>query len=551
MTLQRFNFLMTWLLIGIFLIGGCLWSWYAPSCIDDYTYSRVPQEFTYESFERCDGRTIQTFSDAFDAIRHDMVADNGRLANFVHSLFAPCPGALERIANCIAMAVFTILMCMLTGRHGKPTPAASALTLIGIWLALPWYDGLQALVFQTNYVWGGALMCAGLLLCQHIARLNRLTFTLSVLLMWVLGWWHEGFALTIIVFFTTDLCLNRTVAPKRRMLMILAVVAGFICNLAAGTLRRITTHEALNGNAGHFAELLTGILLDLAPVLLAILLSAVVIMRTKTNRLATIRELAPWLAATVMMTILAFALQMYGRTFWPALILAIIINVRLLRRLFPISAVAIAPAMIVVAIMSGWWFVRLIHYERKVRSAYDGFVTQLQQYAADGRNSNVVYGALGGKDAVPWYLMGIPDSFEENFEGSRYLANNFGHYNNVIVMLPDSLRHRNFESLPRYEGNTQLRGVWPVILAPDSASLGVLNLCVDAPGSAMSPLDYLLANLRGDTGRSDYPLMAWRFPATMPDGRKVFVYYVVRRPRIKRYRQPLAISADYQTNMDL
>lgn len=539
------NACLAWLLIGIYIAGGSLWSWYAPSCIDDYTYDKVPVEYTRESFDRCDGRPVKTISDSFDAIGHVMVVDNGRLANFVHILFSPFDPVVERVANCVALALMTLLMCVLAGKNNRITPGATALTLAGLWIVLPWYDGMQALVFQTNYVWASALLCAGWLLWSRRERLTGTALTATALLMLILGWWHEGFAVAILAYMIADMAFNPKPSRRRSLLLIAAAATGLVCNLGFGTVTRMATHGTLNGNAGHFGELLTGIIFDIWPVFLAIVLAAVAIIRAGNERSVLIRHLAPWFVSMIVLLAMSFVLQMYGRTFWPALLVAILINVWMSRRMFHIPATALAAVLIAFAALSVWWFFQLVTIERKVRLAYDGFVAQLTSYREEGRRSNVVYGALGGSDAIPWYLFGIPDTFEENPEGAKYLANNFGYYNNVIVMLPDSLRGRSFDQLPEYEGNTRLRGVWPVLLAPDSASTGVLHATVCEPGTEMNPVNKLLALCSGDAHEVTYPLAAWRFPVTMPDGQEVFVSYIVKRPRTKRYRTVLRLDSGF------
>ncbi len=539
--LSQLNRTLMWILIGISILGGALWCWNTPLCLDDYTYNKVPREYTYGSLTRCDGRPVESLADAFEAMDHVRATDNGRLANFLHILLTTLPEDVERVLNALALGLMTLLMCMLTGLRNRPTPVASALTLIGIWLVLPWYSGLQSLVFQMNYIWGGAMMCAAVLLWPGREKLRPLALSAYIALMFVLGWWHEGFAIVVIVLLGVDLAVNGRRNPRRGMLLIASLILGVLANLIFGTLHRILAHEGRNSNVGHMSELLTGIFTDLWPVATALILMMLVAARRPDMR----RPMLPWAAALAVAVAMPFALQMYERTFWPALMLSIIINVWMFRSLFRLPVRLTAVVLAAMVVCSAWWFAELNRYECAVRKQWDSYNAQLEAYRAQGRPCNVVYGSTGGSDAVPWYLFGIPDAFQESYEGMFYLANNYGLHGTMVLALPDSLQGRTFDQLPAYQGNSNLRGVWPTLLTRDSVSVGTIMVSVAPPRGNMHLFYRLLAAASGDTREASYPLAAWRFPVTMPDGEQVWAYFVVKRPRTKRWRDILSVDVTH------
>lgn len=211
--------------LGVFLIG-------MPKYIDDYWYM-IHLGPWFESqgiFSPEQGGDVWShgipWAMVYDTWVEHWTTDNARLCNCILPLLLLLPKWACSVVSLLAWVVAMFLSFRLSGtdwRRSAFVPVALAL-----WgFLMPWKDSMGALAFQETYVWLSAiaLWLVRLYLSErHGTGRCVALFALGV----VVGWWHEGFGLPIIV----GLLMLALVFRRFRGWKTWAAVAGLACGVA-------------------------------------------------------------------------------------------------------------------------------------------------------------------------------------------------------------------------------------------------------------------------------------------------------------------------------
>ena len=286
-----------------------------PYFSDDFWYMEPLRPFIEGTADTPD------FGAVFDSIAYHYRTDNARLSN-----------AFFTILICLPRPVLAILSTLLTGASLVALMRLARVELhqwqAVVWMCLlfaatlPWYDGMFALCFQFNYVWGMAGLL-GVLALFLSGRLDRRRAMVPAFLLGLLvGGWHEGFSVPAFC-----ACAALTALWPRRYINEprLALLAG----LAAGILWLVTapsffryTEESPMGMPDLMARLYRTMRVNIFCFAgLALALAALWRKRTRAEALAP-ANVACLAACLVGLMIYAYALFFY-RVAFPAQLMAI------------------------------------------------------------------------------------------------------------------------------------------------------------------------------------------------------------------------------------
>lgn len=182
-----------WFSAGIVLtvaVFATLFSLWTPPAFDDFTFMA--------EWRDVNGTAPLSISTLFDFWKDIRLYDNGRIANLLsplstlfspyRELFSPLTGIMTGLMLCIAV-LFSF-----------PSRNLSPLRLALVWGAmlflLPWRNSLFVADYSLNYIWGGAVTLVFICTVLHFERKGWTVPALvtALLLAFVAGGWHEGFA---------------------------------------------------------------------------------------------------------------------------------------------------------------------------------------------------------------------------------------------------------------------------------------------------------------------------------------------------------------------
>lgn len=154
--------------------------------------------------------------------------DTGRLCNMVAIPFlALFPKWVFSIVTAVAIWIIYISGPYLA-RTGYIS-IGSAFWIFVVTFVFPWFDFMMTVIFCCNYVWSVALAVIYLFLLDRFAgKPSLLTLAnVSIFLFAVLlGWWHEGVSVPLVVGCVTYFVCRRLMPNKSEWFMLIGLVCG-------------------------------------------------------------------------------------------------------------------------------------------------------------------------------------------------------------------------------------------------------------------------------------------------------------------------------------
>lgn len=495
--LERKDIILSLLLLIISAAGFLVWNLNAPIGEDDYNYRTIMSSDDEIAFSYCFGPAIETISDAVVSAYHVFLYDHGRWANVFLVLLMPFPVAVTRIISSILFLLSIFMLSKITFENKRPTAFNIAVVTLLVWTALPWFDNMYALCYQTNYIWTTAAMLAYIIILPHALRTrNKTKFILFLLYCVFLANGHEGFAI-ITGAFTLGLWPSLSKEERKKTLYIfLAFFIGFCMVLYCGIARRLR-HIVLTDtySVSVIRYLVSRIVSQGWPIFLSFLIFVLRFIFQKEDRAEYFRKSFPTLLAMGASIVIVLVVHDVGRVLWPGIVMAIIFlttNTGDLAAFIPTKAKY--AATVVFAIVYAIWFIPLIKWQIKMtaenESVYENIVSLKES------PTEVYPGPYTPSSDVPFYLMGI-------------VCNPLDHYFNQIMMTT-SVKPRNeakmllavdramtgpFDEWPEVPGNAGVRGVYPWIAVRDT-SFHRIHVVLGPPPANKTPIDKLLIRLK-------------------------------------------------------
>ena len=222
------------LLLIIFLVGVGFYFIGTPRTGDDYAFLEFfkpwfdsqPELINEQGIAMVDkGGNMFKYGFPIDeyveTLKHSYNKDNFRLSNIIAIFFLIIP----RWIGPLITLLFIFLIVRESFRMADLDPDTSPLMPIylGLFTILIWKgDSLNELDFQVNYIWG-VFVAVMLLRCL---RSQKRGIASSVILGVVMGWWHEGLALPILVGMVAMCIVFRECRQKKYYAAIVALAIG-------------------------------------------------------------------------------------------------------------------------------------------------------------------------------------------------------------------------------------------------------------------------------------------------------------------------------------
>lgn len=515
------------------VIGCVAWIMSAPVAFDDYIYltefSGDHDLMVLDSL----GADVTTPAMAINSAINHYGSENGRLANILHILWNPAGRTAEALFSGLMIFLMWLMMIM-WGRDRRRLPSLGAVIAATwlLWCAFPWYDFMQALDFQANYVWPSVMMLAvmALVISDDRKPLSLPATFATAFLAFLTGWMHESFAFTLIAW----LFFHAIVAPSRlrdpRLWTVMAfLITGTLVNLFGGTLTRASEADATSGIT-RLSTIAKQLVIQLWPFILAVILAAVAWVKGHRHRVTAIY--IPLLAASAVTIAMAVALGKTDRVLWPMdLLCSLVIISQASRISLSRRPLATTYAVTLLFIAYCLWLHSLITTQQAVTAQCEEVDRQLSP-RTKGRPT-VAYADYTPDTAIPFYLMGITanplqNGWNSECQGSYH---HLGHASTLI--LPPDHQGRTFEEWDDIPGHNNLKGRWPMIATRDTSAT-TMTVTFDTPRlTKMSPLNiaYLIMSGKSLTEPSQARVDLAYQPVILPDGDTVYRVF----PALPRY----------------
>ncbi len=524
--LERKDLILSLLLLIISAAGFLVWNLNTPIGEDDYNYRTIMLSDDEVSFACCFGPVIETVSDAAISAYHVFLYDHGRWANVLLVLLMPFPAAVTRIISSVLFVLGIFMLSKITYEDKRPAAFNIAVVTLLVWTALPWYDNMYALCYQTNYIWTTAAMLAYIIVLPHALRTqNKTKFGLFLLYCVFLANGHEGFAI-ITGAFTLGLWPSLTKEERKKTLYIfLALFIGFCLVLYCGIARRLN-HVVSAGNysVSVIKYLISRIASQAWPIFLSYFIFLLRFIFQKRNRAGYFKKSLPCLLAMAAELVIVFVVHSMDRVLWPGTIMAIIflaINIGDFAAAVPAKAKYAAAAAF--AIVYAAWFIPLIRWQ-KIMTAENNNVYETMLSL---RNSptEVYPGHYTPSSEVPFYLMGIVCNPLDHYFTQNMMATSVKPRLDAKMLLAvDPAMTGPFEEWPEVPGNSGVRGVYPWIAVRDT-SFHRIHMVLGPPPANKTPIDKLLIHLKygPNPGKAEVNLNTGRFHEIyLPDSSVVY-----------------------------
>ena len=243
-------------------------SFWTPLAYDDWMFMGVWKEVN--------GEKPLSFSTLFDFWSNIRIGDNGRLSNTLSplsTLFSPWKELFPIISG-VCVAIIIYLSAKLSFANKKVSPFNLSIAWLAILLFLPWRNALFVADYTLNYIWATTLtlifMCTVIKFEQK--GWNVYNFILTLILAFIAGGWHEGFAVaTICGFLLYSFKFHLRFSPQWYIIGVFYAFVTFIFLYCPGMLDR----SARQLGATNTGQSLLKMTFDFLPIIFILILSGI------------------------------------------------------------------------------------------------------------------------------------------------------------------------------------------------------------------------------------------------------------------------------------
>lgn len=386
--------------IAAIYILMCLWT---PMQYDDYIFIKAYRDFN-------DGADSFSFCAWYKYMAELRQDDNSRLANLLipfMNLFSPGKQLMP-----FASGILCAGIVWMTPKCACFNNRISVLEICISWFMtivfLPWRNNIFVTDYTSNYVFSAALTLGTILwiLRSEKRGWNAISLSIGILLAFLAGGWHEGFAIpTVAGLITYGIILHKRISGKFWIVISFYFISTFLFALSPGMISRF---QLQSHNAGEFTGYFK-MIADLALVfgIVGITIIALCIRKTRLH-LAKIAIGKPWLIiffiAMLLSAVISIDIHASARTaFYPELC-AIICTLAIIRPLtiHLTRKIRISLAILLLALCYGQSIAALI-WQHKFYTE-DKLIKSRLEASPEG---TVFYDILRSED-VPLYTLKFP-----------------------------------------------------------------------------------------------------------------------------------------------
>lgn len=472
---SRFNRLLIILIAAITVIGAVVWDVYSPYTTDDYQYRMVFSDSFVPHVDEwpCDSVEIATFADAARSAGNHLIF-NGRLANLSHIFMQPLGRTAEAVFLGLCMGAMFVLMLAVVKRYaGRFTPLGAAITVVAGWIAFPWYEEFQSFDFQFNYVVPTATLSALIYMLPAMGTMRRWQRGGAVCLAIATAWLNEGFGCVALAYMAV--CAFADASTRRRDCAVVAIglVTGVAINFLLGTAHRVADTFDPTGVVTSTlpTRVYVWMLFSVWPFALYTAVLAVAWLCTrKGGRRAFLLSQLPFYAGAAAGVAMALVLHRPDRTMWPAdMFCAIgvcIIAATWCRKAAPRVQVV---AGIVFVCLYGWWMTQLCIWNKRIGDEHRQIEALHGPHGTDAPTVFFMHHTIDRE--IPFWLMTIVRQQLDGIWGAQNIGTYLQGRISSVLILPPDLEGKTLEEWPEVPGNNNLRGIYPMMAARDSAKV--------------------------------------------------------------------------------
>ena len=347
--------------------------WYMTSLID---YCKgIDTSFPFESLQRCWMEHYAT--------------DNIRLANIIFTLTLLLPKFIPSILSGLFVGVILWQSTKLS-RISWRNPFLFIILAFGLTFMLPWYEQMFTQCFALNYIWATMLT---LMLAIRFWSDKKQNIYLSILLGLVVGAWHEGFSVPLLAGFVVYTILNRREINHQHVMIIGAMIIGFIWLLNAPGLQANIGYKT---KSVQLSSIVSKLMLYHIPLFVLILSILKVSLKKKTRVLILDPIFISFVAISFVGVVLNLMTDVGVRTGWMGILFAMIATIYLWENMKGVGheqnksmikrCVIIATSLILVI-----HFIVAMNYTMEVRKEVN-YVMEQYNKSSDGQVfANVIY----------------------------------------------------------------------------------------------------------------------------------------------------------------
>lgn len=500
---KNFDAILMFVLLAMTFAGFALWNSYAPMAQDDFYFTTMVPDGDMEAYSACEGSPIESFSDAVVNVGQVFLYDSGRWPNLLHVLFVPFPPLVERLFNALILTLVLWLMMRFGGGRWRAAPVVSVLSVLMLWCAFPWYNNFESLAYQANYIWMSAVVLAFMVLAGGYAAMSGPKYGLLLLLAFVIGQGHEGFAICAGSWFAAVALAGGRRAPGRVWAVLALMALGLCVNLYSGTAARLGTTFGGAYSIGGLKYSLSRLASQAWPFWLAAAVCCLSAVRARSLRIPSWTVVYPLLAGSLVNIGIVVVLQKFQRALWPldlmsGLALIVMASSAVKERFAGIAAVA----AVLFAAVYGWWLVELVKWERVFGQEHAALMAEMAKKR--GERTEVFAGSHTPSSKAPWYLMEISHNQHDDVYNRSWTRSYFNRgAGRTFIVASDPSMLGPFEEWPLIPGTAGVRGVWPMIAMADTTADRHLMFTVGAPAGNETPIDRLLIRIKEGPAPAD------------------------------------------------
>ncbi|MGM9872191.1 MAG: DUF6056 family protein [Muribaculaceae bacterium] len=457
-----------WISIALTTIGAIGWlvnTWYYS---DDYCYSHEALENV--DFWKCAGEPITSWAQVMPSIVNHYMYVNGRLANAV--LF-PLQMFPRWMGMGIAGALIGVLLWLLY-RAGRLDRSRVSLRWIALgpallWLALPWFDSFQSMAYQYNYVPASICMLTVMYLMRDAATLSRKRLWIAVIAGALTGLLHEGFAGTLGVALCVMWLMERGVARRRIVYVMVSLVAGLIVSAIPEAFPRLL-YSVNTANELHIQRVLTHLIRQLLPFWIAVVLWIVYALKYRgTPQLRHFHRIAlPLFVGALADIVVAILSNMQGRALYPCLVcstvLIMIITSEWIGSTNPRRGAIVV--MSVATALYALWLGGVVYWECRVGEMQRNFAERASQPGVAG--AGVLYADMDTMTVPFWTIELVTNKEYNQYLFSSVLTRCFDaspdkEKEPTTLFVPLSCQGKPFEQWDTVPGTAHMRGKYPFV----------------------------------------------------------------------------------------
>ncbi len=528
------------LLLFITAAGAIARNMVSPMQADDWVYMHMAEADDVPAgvlFWESHGPLVTDYGDVVESIVNHYRLINARWSNLLHILFVPVDSSVEGVLMGICTAMMALMLALLGDYRRRLSPLAVLLAVLLMWTVFPWYDNMQSVVYQMNYVAPTLLCCLMIWYLPRLDTFGKWKLVGFMALTLVTGMMHEGFTAILLVYMVS-LPLCRGILPSRRY--IAAVV------IAVASIAYHLSSPILGRTAGTQIDIMSIASRSLAltvPLFVGILLSLV---DKRVNRF-TMRDYSArygaWLLAGVAGAAMPVVLMMANRTYWIMDMFCVPVIIRALTSLLERVPLRVTTAAaLAAAVPYALWMAELVRWEKILGDEERQVQHHIMELPGNGLpySGIIPFGTIPN-DSIPAYLLGIPGQVQDDFVSIRFFASAAGHPHTVTLPVDSAYASKPLEEWPKVPGNNPLYGRWPYMAQRDSTT-SVYNGVFGPPESSMPLIDRLLCHMMGRSGEVEYRF--WWGAKTVPlaDGDTIYRAVVLTNPRTIRHRKLIRID---------